>query len=141
LARSSEVLDRAMDRIERLTDSVRSYSSGSTQRAELSVEDSVGLALELHADLITKRAVRLETKNLKGLRFTGFSAFHEVMVNLIGNAINACSEDGTGHVVISGRDLGKDIEISVTDNGYGISPEILPRLCQPFFTTKPPGEG
>jgi signal transduction histidine kinase len=141
LQRSNEVLGRAMDRIERLTDSVRSYNSGSKQLTDLTVEDSVSLALELHADYANSRAVQIEKKNLKGLRFLGYSAFHEVMVNLIGNAIGACVTDGTGKVTVTGRDLGKEIEISVSDNGSGITPEVLPRLCQPFFTTKAPGEG
>lgn len=33
------------------------------------------------------------------------------------------------------------IEIRITDNGTGISEDILPKVFQPFFTTKPTGEG
>jgi len=33
------------------------------------------------------------------------------------------------------------VEISVRDNGIGIPAETRDRLFQPFFTTKPPGEG
>ena len=39
------------------------------------------------------------------------------------------------------RLAGDAIEITVRDNGTGIPPEIRDRLFQPFFTTKPTGEG
>ena len=38
-------------------------------------------------------------------------------------------------------ELGEAVEISVRDNGNGIPAEIMDRLFQPFFTTKPTGEG
>ena len=42
---------------------------------------------------------------------------------------------------VSTRDLDGAVEIRVRDNGIGIPAEIRGRLFQPFFTTKPPGEG
>ena len=42
---------------------------------------------------------------------------------------------------VSTRELGDAVEIKVRDNGIGIPAEIRDRLFQPFFTTKPPGEG
>jgi signal transduction histidine kinase len=42
---------------------------------------------------------------------------------------------------VSTRELSDAVEIRVRDNGIGIPPEIKDRLFQPFFTTKPPGEG
>ena len=42
---------------------------------------------------------------------------------------------------VATRDLDGAVEIRVRDNGIGIPSEIKDRLFQPFFTTKPPGEG
>ena len=39
------------------------------------------------------------------------------------------------------RPTGKVVEIRVHDNGTGIPREILGKVFQPFFSTKPPGEG
>ena len=36
---------------------------------------------------------------------------------------------------------GGGVVVSVTDNGAGIPADILPKIFQPFFTTKPTGEG
>ena len=42
---------------------------------------------------------------------------------------------------IATKDLGNAVEIIVRDNGEGIAPEIKGKVFNPFFTTKPPGEG
>jgi len=39
------------------------------------------------------------------------------------------------------RDLGEAVEIRIRNNGIGIPAEIKDKLFQPFFTTKPTGEG
>jgi signal transduction histidine kinase len=42
---------------------------------------------------------------------------------------------------VATRELGAAVEIRVRDNGVGIPPEHRDKLIQPFFTTKPTGEG
>jgi two-component system NtrC family sensor kinase len=71
-----------------------------------------------------------------------------VFLNLIGNGFYATNkrkvEAGDTFrptLKVATRDLGNAIEIRVRDNGVGIPPENLQRLFQPFFTTKPTGEG
>ena len=39
------------------------------------------------------------------------------------------------------RDLGDRVEIRIRDNGTGIPPEVRDKMFNPFFTTKPAGEG
>ena len=63
-----------------------------------------------------------------------------VIQNLLINAKEAISEDGA--MIIRTADLGDEVEISVEDNGKGISREFMEnKLFQPFHTTKTGGLG
>jgi signal transduction histidine kinase len=71
-----------------------------------------------------------------------------VILNLINNAFYAVSEkqrqnlNGYGpRVTVSTKTLNDKIEIKVIDNGSGISKNIVDKIFQPFFTTKPTGQG
>ncbi len=71
-----------------------------------------------------------------------------VVLNLITNAFYACNEkkklqiDGYEPMVSVKTEKHKDrITISVKDNGNGITQKVLDKIFQPFFTTKPTGQG
>jgi signal transduction histidine kinase len=76
-----------------------------------------------------------------------------VLLNLINNAFYACAERSKLFqsselwksyqplVKVSTIKLDDRIQISVKDNGPGIHPEIVDKIFQPFFTTKPTGQG
>ena len=66
----------------------------------------------------------------------------QVVLNLLGNAVQAIA-DGHGHGTITVGLVAMDgkVRISITDDGPGIPPDVLPRIFQPFFTTKPVGKG
>jgi len=63
----------------------------------------------------------------------------QVVSNLIFNAVEAL--DRGGEILLATRSDGKDIRLSVTDNGVGMSPEVRKRIFEPFFTTKELGQG
>ncbi|MBK8682997.1 MAG: GHKL domain-containing protein [Bacteroidetes bacterium] len=71
-----------------------------------------------------------------------------VILNVLTNAFYAVSEKkkqlGDGYeptVLINTRKVNKHIEIHVNDNGNGIPQKVLDKIFQPFFTTKPTGQG
>jgi two-component system sensor histidine kinase AtoS len=72
-------------------------------------------------------------------------ALEQVFNNLISNAIQAMAEEG-GNLVVKVHSLKSSgarqvVEVSVADDGPGISKENQDRIFQPFFTTKPNGTG
>ncbi len=66
----------------------------------------------------------------------------QVLVNLIGNALDAMHDEPVRHLEFSiERASNGQIVLNVTDSGCGFSEAGLARLFEPFFTTKQPGEG
>ena len=71
-----------------------------------------------------------------------------VILNLLTNAFYAVTERNKQGIVgyeptvsISTKKTGNKVEIRVTDNGNGIPQKVLDKIFQPFFTTKPTGQG
>lgn len=62
---------------------------------------------------------------------------HQVLVNLLLNAANA----GSRSIRLSAFEEGGEVCVRCADDGEGIAPEHVPRLFEPFFTTRPPGAG
>jgi len=87
-----------------------------------------------------KKGVRLVTdlEPLPLVRCRG-ARIHQVVVNLLMNAIDACKPEDT--VTIRTRPETEGIRIEVADTGHGIEPAARERIFDPFFTTKPVGEG
>ena len=71
-----------------------------------------------------------------------------VLLNLYNNAFYAVSEKKKSSngafeplVTITSKKVDDNVELSVKDNGPGIPPAIVNKIFQPFFTTKPTGQG
>ena len=63
----------------------------------------------------------------------------QVVLNLITNALDSLEEDGAVSVEL--RTRGSQAEIRVTDNGCGMTAEVLKHLFEPFFTRRRDGQG
>ena len=66
-----------------------------------------------------------------------------VLLNIINNAFQAVGQGDALQptVTVSTKNLGDKIAISISDNGPGIPEDIKDKIFQPFFTTKPTGQG
>ena len=82
----------------------------------------VAVATELHEDLPLVSGNR--------------GKLQQVLVNLVLNAKDALQEKGSGSVRIFTARTSKGVEIRVEDNGVGMTPEVIRKIYDPFFTTK-----
>jgi signal transduction histidine kinase len=69
---------------------------------------------------------------------------NQVFMNILNNAIQAITEKKNpekGHIIICTSSDASNVYISIKDDGIGIKEEVLPRIFEPFFSTKAVGQG
>jgi signal transduction histidine kinase len=68
------------------------------------------------------------------------SQINQVFLNLITNAAQAM-DNARGTITLTTRREGEGVVVDMLDNGRGIPPEVLPKIFDPFFSTKEIGKG
>src|SRR5213594_2863507 len=107
----------------------------------LDVADMVGETLELFQPHLRGRRIDLARRIDSPLpRVNGNRGrLQQVLMNLLLNAVDAMPQGGT--ITVAARAVSGRVQIDVSDTGCGIPPEHLERIYDPFFTTKPRGQG
>src|SRR5271166_1943754 len=144
LPRLIERTREGLRRIERIVKELRLFArvdEGDWNEVDLNpgIESSINMV----KGYARKRGVRIvmDLGALPTIRCRA-ARIHQVVVNLLTNAIDACAEE-TGvvsvHTETEPEVMG--VRIDIQDNGCGIDASIRERIFDPFFTTKPVGQG
>ncbi len=132
---------RSAERVAGIVRSLAVFARGDADRpSSVDVEAAIESALVLTANAIKNRG-QVERQ------FAGVppvpgraSELTQVFVHLLLNAAEAL-EGRQGTITVATSSDGQDVVATVSDTGCGILPENLPRVLDPFFTTRPPGQG
>jgi len=153
LAKTEESRERLMEIIQhdvrRLDRLISDISDASRLDAELAREDAelvnmdemlratVSLFNDIHRDDIPEVVIDIAyAPGAHPYRVNGHdSRLHQVMVNLLENAISFSPPDG--RVTVAARRVGHEIQIVVEDEGPGIPGENLERIFERFYTDRP----
>lgn len=135
-----------VNRIDQLTEQLLDLASPRAYAAQfVELHPLLTAGLDLVAAKAAHRRVNLITdfKAAPDRAYTDASAAKQVMLNLCFNAIQAVENHKTDErwIKVATRNTDVGIEMAVADSGPGISPEIRPRLFEPFQTTKSTGFG
>ena len=150
-----ELSDQALKEVElvknqglRASEIIRSLSRFGAQR---SAEPAIVDLHDVVAEVVQLRFADLDSAGIScevdvaatGRIHVNFTEIEQVVLNFIVNAQYAieAAKVANGRVVIRSSDAGPSVRLEVLDNGPGVPPGNEAKLFQPFFTTKPVGEG
>ena len=137
MVRSREGVSRIRQIVRDLCDFAR-LDTGDLEEAD--VNAGIHSTLNIIAGAAKNKGVAIELELGALPRVSCYPAkINQVVMNLLSNAIDACSADGK--IIIRTEALPGHVRITVSDTGTGIDPNIRERVFDPFFTTKPPGKG
>jgi signal transduction histidine kinase len=141
-----EVIDEEVERMGKLVGNLLRFSRSGTGVSTLDVRDEVTQTLELIAHHLRKWQVQAtpEYNSDVPVIHADRQQLRQVLLNLFTNAVDAMPNGGR----LSPRvRLGQlpgylpAVIIEVADTGCGIPADVLPRVTEPFFTTKDEGKG
>ena len=129
-------------RVSKIVQDLREFSDTDTaaELGEMDLNHAIDSALNILGREIRQKADVVTEFGDVPVVVCVVSQIHQVIVNLLINAAQAIGEARGTITVRSGVD-GDDVWIEVNDTGSGIEPDVLERLFEPFFTTRPAGQG
>jgi signal transduction histidine kinase len=143
---ASVALDE-LDRVERSISHLLRFARDEDLRCEpMRMSDVVASAIETFRDRLKRSGVVIECQmDTPGQMRGDADKLRRVVINLIGNALDAMGDAGTTApkiVVMSGDNLaGTEVWLRVSDNGPGIPEATRAKIFDPFYTTKQQGTG
>ena len=138
---SLELIQSEAERCERITAKLLEFSHGRGQ--EKNLYDVTAIVNEVanmvgHLSRYQDRHITVNRTDPLHAWISG-PEIKQVVLNLVANGLDACAPGG--QVWITVQDLPEQVEISVRDDGSGMTPDQMENIFEPFFTTKDVGKG
>ena len=137
-----KVVQRGAQRTKAIVSALHNYSRTDDESVvDFDIDRSIDDSLELLRHLL-KQNVTVEKRYANPGRVRGHAGqINQVFMNLLTNAAQALAGRAHATITIETRGDANNVEVTIADNGPGIPREVLPRIWDPFFTTKDVGEG
>jgi len=143
--RQLELTHRQARRAARIVQNLLEFSRpASPQKKPLDVNSLIERTLQLHEHSLRRSGIEVDFRAEPGLPgiIGDANQLIQVFLNLVTNAEQAIREvRDSGRIQVRLNRNAERLIVTVQDDGVGIRPEALPRIFDPFYTTKRPGGG
>lgn len=144
MARDVEHVRRLLERMSTTIDDFRDFFRPDREETQFDVADAAKQAVFVIEATLKNNHIDLVVDTQPGLSVTGFHGqYAQAVLNLLVNAKEAILERkaGNGQIRLALEEREGNAVLTVDDNGGGIPEAVLPRLFDPYFTTKEQGSG
>ncbi|MDB4959276.1 MAG: integral rane sensor signal transduction histidine kinase [Myxococcales bacterium] len=137
-----KVVQRGAQRTKAIVSALHNYSRTDDESVvDFDIDRSIDDSLELLRHLLKQNVTVVKKYGDVG-RVRGHAGqINQVFMNLLTNAAQALAHREAAAITIETRGEANMVEVKIRDNGSGIPADILPKIWDPFFTTKDVGEG
>jgi signal transduction histidine kinase len=142
--RELEIIGQEVERMGNLVTNLLQFSRRSQQQiSTVDVREEIEKTFELMEYHLRKNNVKVIREFVPDVPFihADRQQLRQLFLNLFTNAGDAMPQGGSLTVRVMARPEVKQVYIEIADTGVGIPPEILPKVMEAFFTTKPEGKG
>lgn len=135
---------RVIDKMSTTIDDFRSFFKPNREKSKFKVEDSIESALYLIEANLNNHSIEYDLDIRENVTLFGYpNELSQVILNIINNSKDAIVEKDVdlGRVSIKAFLDRDSYKIEISDNAGGIDDTILPKIFEPYFTTKEEGKG
>lgn len=137
-----KTINENTDRCKTITSNLLNFSRKSEwNKQSIDVNETIEKSIEMVKHTITKGNIQLQLTSVPVV-FGDSLNLMQVFVNVINNAVDAIEENkGTVTIESSFLEVEKQVVVLIKDTGVGIEKENIPKVFDPFYTSKPVGKG
>lgn len=140
-------IERIMDIIMHMSqtiDDFRYFFHQDKEKTHFSANQAVARAVDFISPSLEDKGISISIDEQDEIEIFGYSnEYAQVLLNIFSNAKDTLVERriASPHIRISIFKTGQRGVVTITDNGGGIPPEIMPKIFDPYFTTKEKTQG
>jgi two-component system CheB/CheR fusion protein len=137
-----DLADKEVQRIAEVAQQMLGFVHEPSVPASLNVAENIDQVLQLYLDRLSRKKIRVEKHYEGDPQINGFAGeLRQLFSNLILNAVDAMGTGGRLVIHVArahawGNGQRPGVRVTVADNGSGIAQCHMPRIFEPFYTTK-----